>query len=81
MEAVSFVPYTPESELKRRLQQVDDELSELMRRPKIRFVEGGGRRVDTEVGLPNPWAAETECDRDGCLHCQGKAIIAAGKEL
>ena len=33
------------------------------------------------MGSPNPWAGEKECQRKGCLHCAGRAVIAAEKEL
>ena len=33
--------------------------------------------VDREVGAPNPWAGERDCDRSGCLDYQGKEFLAA----
>ena len=37
--------------------------------------------MDREIGAPNPWAGDQDCDRPGCLHCQGKPVVAAEKEL
>ena len=78
---MAFVSFTPESELRKRLQKVDGNFLDLMRRPSMRFIDKRGRRVDREVGAPNPWSGGKECKRKGCLHCQGRAVIAAKKEL
>ena len=80
IEAVAFVPYTPRFALKKELQRVDDSIAESLGRPKIRFVERGGGQIIQEVGRPNPWASETECQRNGCEVCKGRRVIGAEKE-
>ena len=58
VETVVFVPYTPDSGLKKLLQKADDDLSATLNRPRIRFVERGGTEVTRDVGKPNPWALD-----------------------
>ena len=55
VEAVCFVPFTPGSRLKTKLQTADDILSQTMDAPRVRFVERGGQSVIEEVGSNNPW--------------------------
>ena len=53
IEAVAFIPFTPGSELRRRLQEADDLLTQSVDRPRMRFVEKGGIEIVKEVGNPN----------------------------
>ena len=52
-----FVPYTQDSILKRRLEELDDRVGEATGNPAVRFVErcGGGTIIDL-LGRSNPWA-------------------------
>ena len=80
VETVIFIPFTPKSELKRRLQEVDNVLTAILARPKSKFIEKAGVTSVTDVGRPNPWAAEVWCSRKDCLVCQGRSIVASEKE-
>ena len=80
VETEVFIPFTPNSTLKSRLQEADDILSATLRRPRVKFVENAGVSTVTDIGRPNPWAAEVWCSRKDFLVCQGRSIIAAEKE-
>ena len=43
-------------------------------------MERGGGQIVQEVGRPNPWAGEAECQRNGCEVCKGRRMIGAEKE-
>ena len=58
VETVSFVPATPESNLKDRLQKQDNFICLVMNCPQVRFVEKAGTTVIEDLGRNNPWAAE-----------------------
>ena len=49
VEAILFVPYTPGSKLKRRLQECDNTFATLHGIPRIKVVERGG------TNCPPPW--------------------------
>ena len=80
VETVIFVPYTPQSILKKKLQEADDCLTSSLGRPRARFVENAGGTIVTQVGRPNPWKAEIWCARDECVACQGRLVIEKEKE-
>ena len=80
IEAVAFIPFTPGSELRRRLQEADDLLTQSIGRPRMRFVERGGVEIVKEVVRPNPWAKETYCPRKTCVMCETRLKIEAEKE-
>ena len=56
VESPTFLPYTLESKLRKRLQETDDSLGEATNSPGIRFVErcGGGTLVEL-LTSSNPW--------------------------
>ena len=62
------------------LQEKDDMVSELMNKPALRFVEKGGSTILDKVGQSDPWKGETFCQRENCLHCQGRYILAQEEE-
>ena len=80
VETVAFIPYTPHSALKKRLQEADDNMTTSVRRPRVRFVEKAGGTMVTEVGRPNPWKADLWYPREDCAACQGRAVIEKEKE-
>ena len=55
VETLVFIPYTKDSYLKKRLQEVDNMLGEAIGTPACRFVErvGGGTIMDL-LGMSNP---------------------------
>ena len=68
VETPVFIPFTKESALKKRLQDIDKLIGEATRSPAARFVErcGGATIVDL-LGRNNPWAADWCCGRLVCL--------------
>lgn len=80
VETVVFVPYTPQSALKKKLQEADDCLTSSLGRPRARFVEKAGGTIVTQVGRPNPWKADIRCTREECVACQGRSLIEKEKE-
>ena len=58
IECVVFVPATPGSKLRDILQRCDDQLSETLDAPAVRFVEKGGTTIERKLihGRENPFA-------------------------
>ena len=56
VETIVFVPPIKDSELKRRLQDVDNVLKQVLDCPGIRFIERGGTTVMGELGRTNLWS-------------------------
>ena len=50
VEAVAFIHFTPRSILRMKLQKLDDDLTESVGSPSMRFVERGGRTILELVG-------------------------------
>ena len=65
-ETVVFIPATPRSELRKRLQEADDLITKATNCPPARFVERGGPTIVDTVGRTNPLAGEWYCSRDDC---------------
>ena len=72
VECVVFVPATPGSKLRDTLQKNDDNLSKALDAPSLRFVEKGGTTIQEKFGQSDPWKGDTFCQREDCLHCQGR---------
>ena len=75
IECVVFVPATPGSRLRDTIQKLDDQLSETMDAPALRFVEKGGSTIQERLGQSDPWKSEVFCQRKDCLHCQGRCTL------
>ena len=80
VEAICFVPNTPNSKLKTALQEVDDGLSASLGRPKIKFVERGGATTVEDTRRPIPWSSEVFCERHNSLVFQGRFTIEKEKK-
>ena len=80
VETVFFIPFTPQSKLKRRLQEADDKLKATLSRPISRFVEKAGVTTFTHESRPSMWVVEVWCNRKDYLVCQGRLITAAEKK-
>ena len=76
VECVVFVPATPGSRLRDTLQKEDDNMSQALNAPSLRFVEKGGTTIKEKVGQSDPWKGDTFCQREYCLHCQGRYVLA-----
>ena len=81
VETPVFIPYTRESVVKKRLQEIDNLMGEATEYPAVTFVERcGGSTISDLLGRANPWANLWECGRSRCLPCQGRALLAQEQE-
>ena len=71
IEAVMFIPYTPESQLKSRLSALE---SKLGFRAKYRYVEQAGRTLSQMIVRKDPVGGP--CGRPKCFPCQTKGGTA-----
>ena len=62
-ESVIFIPYTPRSELKKKLQEWENMFSRTMKIDRIKFVEVGGTKIKNLVVKMNPWEG-IDCNRE-----------------
>ena len=69
IEAVLFVPATPEGELARRIQEGDDRMREGTGERRIKVVERGGETLREMLCRNNPWG-NMKCERERCLSCE-----------
>ena len=46
-ESIIFIPYTPNSELKKKLQTWENKFSKTMNIERIKFIKGGGAKLKT----------------------------------
>ena len=75
-----FIPATPGSGLKERLQKQDNIICQASNCPQVRFVERAGTTLMEELGNNNPWANDWFCPRQDCLPCQGRLELAKEAE-
>ena len=82
VETPIFIPFTRESKLKKRLQEVDRLIGETTGTPACRLVERcWGSTIVGLLGRNNPWVLEWDLGRMECLICQGRQLLAGEKEL
>ena len=72
IEGVIFVPFTPNSMLRDRLQSLDEDLGKCLQVPSLRFVEKAGTKIVQTLGQSDTWASERFCPRRNCHHCKGR---------
>ena len=78
VETPIFIPFTQDSELRKRLQAEDDVIGEATGSPGVRFVERcGGDTIVSLLESSNPWAKDWSCGRGDCLPCKGRAMLAS----
>ena len=70
-EGVLFVPHTPGGQLKKRLQEVEDNALATRKAGRIKMVERGGDTILSKIGNPAPWKS-MNCGRPGCKPCTTK---------
>ena len=82
VETPIFVSFTKDSKLRKRLQEVDDTIGEATNSPGVRFVErcGGGTLIEL-LSSSNPRAKDWTCERNECLPCKGRLLLAGEEEL
>ena len=54
-EAVVFIAHTPGGELRKRLQAEEDQLAKTLGMRKVKFVERGGKSLQSILCVSNPW--------------------------
>ena len=69
-EAIIFIPATPNGELVKRLQAIDDSFAKVHNLQRIRYIEQGGTKLENLLGRKNPWAGE-KCQKVDCWPCSG----------
>ena len=76
VETPVFIPFTKDSRLRKRLQELDYQLGEATNSPAARFFERcGGQTVADLLTMSNPWAGEWECHRPNCLPCKSRSLL------
>ena len=77
IETVVFIPATPDSILRKSLQQQDNLITQAMDSPMVRFVERSGVKLVDDVGNTSD---DEYCGRIGCMVCEGRAVVGGEKE-
>ena len=80
VETVIFIPSTPNSELKERLQKADNSMVKLLNTPSAKFVERRGTTVIDDLGRTNPWSQDWFCPRTECEPCKGTLYLVKEAE-
>ena len=70
-ETVIFVPFTPEGQLKKSIQAIDDLVMGNQKAGRVKVVETLGNSFLNSLGNQAPWKSET-CGRPKCLPCMSK---------
>ena len=65
-----FVPYTPYSELARRMRESEEKMEGLTGY-KLKIVERAGMKIVDLLHASNPWRGQN-CERKDCLLCSTK---------
>ena len=71
-ETVLFIPFTPNSELKRKLQEAESFINGRNKTCHVRMIERPGQTMASLLFNKHPWSQES-CGRETCLPCQTKA--------
>ena len=75
VKTVMFVPFTPGSELAKRLRQAEEKIED-MAGYRLKIVERAGIKLQDALTKADPWQGQN-CNREGCLLCLTK--IETGK--
>ena len=69
-EGVIFVPYFIRSKLRTRVQNEDNKLTQVMRMPRVRYVERTGRTIADSLVTKDPWyLLQGGCSKVDCTIC------------
>ena len=71
IESILFCPYTPNSILRKRLQEAEDTLNGSRATCRVKVVERAGPTVGSLLNNKTPWT-ENHCQRENCAPCQTK---------
>ena len=80
IESILYVPYTPDSELRKRLQKVEDSLLQGRLTGRIRIVERLGQNIKEILCNPTPWK-QLHCGRPSCAPCRTKEGSCRAKNV
>ena len=69
VEAVLFVPHNTKEELRKKLQEKEDELARVFNRKRVKIRERGGPSLESMLCRKNPWG-EVLCERSDCRVCE-----------
>ena len=72
-----FVPYTPESQLAKKLRQNEEVLAKITK-SKLKIVERTGMKLQDVLTKSNPWKGH-DCSRMNCLLCYTKMATDKNK--
>ena len=72
VESIIFIPHTPNSELLRRLQQIEDQFCKLNNTPKWKFTEMGGPKIKDMLANYTPWETQKCHEELKCWPCQSQ---------
>ena len=71
VEGVLYVPFTKKSELKRRIQKIQDKAIEGKKTGRLRILERLGNSIKDEISNPTPWR-NSHCGRQECPTCRSQ---------
>ena len=80
-EAVIFIAYTPNGELRKRLQREEDGLAKTLGTRRVKFVERGGKSLQSLLCNSNPWAKKhcgsvcPICDSGDLGKCRSESVV------
>ena len=77
-KSVIFIPYTPNSELAKRMRQVE-EMMQTLTGTKFKIVEKIGTQLTRALVNKNPWKGR-DCHREDCFLCETKRTLGRGKQ-
>ena len=78
IEGVMYVPFTPQSELKKKMQEVENLWANNPNSGRMRIVERLGPTIQELVTNPAPWKGE-HCGREVCPPCETRPGTCRGK--
>ena len=70
-ESVIFVPHTPNGELRKSIQKIDEKVMRGFKSGRVKVVEKLGNTLINTIGNQAPWRNEV-CSRPGCKPCKSK---------
>ena len=66
-----FIPHTPDEELRKLLQELEDQALASKHTGRVRVIKRGGLTLISQLGNKTPWTSEP-CGRHECQPCANK---------
>ena len=79
-ETILFVPYTPNSALRKEIQEVENIINAGDRTSKVKVVERNGVSLENQLCNRTPWRQQ-ECKDKECIPCAGKPGSCRSRNL